>query len=82
MQFQELIQSSPTKHVNTVLKYFFTFQDRCNNTFDFVVFRKLSELSDVIYRIKLASLDSKISKVFCHILTKNLLVRSSATTQK
>ena len=47
-----------------------------------LLFRKLSELSDAIYRIKLASLDSKISKVFCHILTKNSLVRGSAPTQK
>ena len=46
------------------------------------LFRKLSELSDAIYRIKLASLDSDISKVFCHILAKNFLVRSSVPTQK
>ena len=40
------------------------------------------ELSDAIYKIKLASLDSKISQVFCHILIKNLLVRKSVPTQK
>ena len=31
--------------------------------------------------IKLASLDSKISQAFCHILNKNLLVQRSVLTQ-
>ena len=46
------------------------------------LFEKLSELSDAIYRIKLASLDSKISKVFYVLLTNNLLVRGSVPAQK
>ena len=46
------------------------------------LFRKLLELFDAIYRIELASLGSNILNTFCHILTKNLLVRNSVPMQK
>ena len=86
MQFQELIQSSLTKHVNTALKYFLCSERfvitppirlcGCLESFlNFLMlftglFRKLSKLSDAIYGIKFASLDAKVSQVFCHNLTK------------
>ena len=59
MQFQALIQSSLTRQVKQHLNIF-TLQDRCNKTpliLTLLLLRKLSELSDAIYRTELALLD-------------------------
>ena len=56
MQFQELMQSSLTKHVNTALKYFLRSKTDVINTTNLTLwlFIKPSGLSDATYRTKSA----------------------------